>query len=168
MWCWGRVENITWVNCVRSEEVLQEGMERAIYYRKQEGELDLPHLAYEPRSKARYWWRQIRDEKMRWRRKQLLDDLKETIRFWKSKEEPLARTVSRSRFGGGYGIAARQTAWWRWWVHRSSGLYEGKVGPSHPHYPWKLTIEETPWYRQHTKKHHSMLKQNSYKRKYSV
>ena len=30
---------------MRNEEVLQEGMERAIYSTKQEGELDLLHLA---------------------------------------------------------------------------------------------------------------------------
>jgi len=30
---------------MRNEEVLQEGMERAIYNTKQEAELDLPHLA---------------------------------------------------------------------------------------------------------------------------
>jgi hypothetical protein len=30
---------------VRNEEFLQEGMDRATYNTKQEGELDLPHLA---------------------------------------------------------------------------------------------------------------------------
>jgi len=33
------------------------------------------------------------------RSKQLLDDLKETIRFWNLKEEALAQTVSKIRYG---------------------------------------------------------------------
>jgi hypothetical protein len=35
------------------------------------------------------------------RRKQLLDDLKKKIRFWKLKEEALDRTLWRTRFGIG-------------------------------------------------------------------
>jgi hypothetical protein len=37
------------------------------------------------------------------RRKQLLDDLKETRGYWKLKEEALDRTMCRSRFETGYG-----------------------------------------------------------------
>jgi hypothetical protein len=44
------------------------------------------------------------------RRKQLLDDLKEKIRYWKLKEEALDRTLWRTRFGRGYGPVVRQTA----------------------------------------------------------
>jgi hypothetical protein len=43
------------------------------------------------------------------RRKQLLDDLKEKRRYWKLKEEALARTVWRTCFGRGYGPAVKQT-----------------------------------------------------------
>jgi hypothetical protein len=43
------------------------------------------------------------------RRKQLLDDLKEKIRYWKLKEEALGRTQWRPRFGRGYGPVVRQT-----------------------------------------------------------
>jgi hypothetical protein len=44
------------------------------------------------------------------RRKQLLDDFKEKRRYWKFKEEALDRTMSRTRFGRGYGPVVRQTA----------------------------------------------------------
>jgi len=44
------------------------------------------------------------------RRKQLLDDLKETGRYWKMKEEVLDCTVWRTEFGRGYGSVVRQTA----------------------------------------------------------
>jgi hypothetical protein len=43
------------------------------------------------------------------RRKQLLDDLKEKIRYWKLKEEALGRIVWRTRFGRGYRPVVRQT-----------------------------------------------------------
>jgi hypothetical protein len=43
------------------------------------------------------------------RRQQLLDDRKETRRYWKLKEEALDRTVRRTRFGRGYGPVLRQT-----------------------------------------------------------
>jgi hypothetical protein len=44
----------------------------------------------------------------RWR-KQLLDDLKEKRRYWKLKEETIARTLWRTRFGTGYVPVVRQT-----------------------------------------------------------
>jgi hypothetical protein len=43
------------------------------------------------------------------RHKQLLDDLKEKTRYWKSKEEALDRTLWRTRVGRGYGRVVRQT-----------------------------------------------------------
>jgi hypothetical protein len=46
------------------------------------------------------------------RRKQLLDDLKENISYWKLKEESLDRTLWRALFGRGSGPFVRQTAEW--------------------------------------------------------
>jgi hypothetical protein len=43
------------------------------------------------------------------RRKQILDDLKETKGNWKLKEEALDRKLWRTRFGRGYGLVVRQT-----------------------------------------------------------
>ena len=43
------------------------------------------------------------------RRKQRLDDHKETTGYWKLEEEALDRTVWRTRFGRGYGPVVRQT-----------------------------------------------------------
>jgi hypothetical protein len=43
------------------------------------------------------------------RRQQLLDDLKEKRRYWKLKEEPLDRTLWRTRFGRVYRPVVRQT-----------------------------------------------------------
>jgi len=47
-----------------------------------------------------------------WRRKQLLDDLKETRRHRKLKEEALDRAAWRTRFGRGYESAPWQTTEW--------------------------------------------------------
>jgi hypothetical protein len=44
------------------------------------------------------------------RRKQLLDDLKETRGYWKLKEEALARSAWRAQLGRRYGPVKRQTA----------------------------------------------------------
>ena len=44
------------------------------------------------------------------KRKQLLDDLKETRGYCKLKEDALDRTVWRTRFGKAYGPVVRQTA----------------------------------------------------------
>jgi hypothetical protein len=44
------------------------------------------------------------------RRKHLLDDFKETIRYWKLKVEALDGTVCRDRFRRGYGPSVRRTA----------------------------------------------------------
>jgi hypothetical protein len=43
------------------------------------------------------------------RRKQLLDDLKEKIRYWKLREEALDRSLWRTRFRRGYEPVVRQT-----------------------------------------------------------
>ena len=43
------------------------------------------------------------------RHKQLLDDLKEKIEYWKLKEEALDRTLWRVRFGRCYGFVLKQT-----------------------------------------------------------
>jgi hypothetical protein len=40
---------------------------------------------------------------------QLLDDLKETRRYWKLKVEAQDRTLWRTQFGRDYGPVARQT-----------------------------------------------------------
>jgi hypothetical protein len=43
------------------------------------------------------------------RRKQLLDDLKKTRKYWKLKEEAIDRNLCRTRFRRGYGPVGKQT-----------------------------------------------------------
>jgi hypothetical protein len=54
-------------------------------------------------------WKDRSDGKTRKRRKQLLNDLKETRGYWKLKEKEPDRTLWRILFGRGYGPVVRQT-----------------------------------------------------------
>jgi hypothetical protein len=49
------------------------------------------------------------------RRRQLLDDLRGTKRYWKLKAGVLPRSVWRTRFGRGHRPVVRQARWWWWW-----------------------------------------------------
>jgi len=48
-------------------------------------------------------------ERLGRRRKQPVDDIKETIEYWKLTEEEPDRRLGRTRFGRGYGPVLRQT-----------------------------------------------------------
>ena len=65
------------------------------------------HKSFEP--PRSYSLPPLRVPCQRRRRKQLLDDLKEMIGYWKLKEEELYRTVWRNRFGRSYGSVVKQT-----------------------------------------------------------
>jgi hypothetical protein len=116
MWCWRRLEKISWTDRVRNEEVLHRVKE----------ERNVLHTI--KRRKANWighiWRRncllkQVIEGKLEVRievtgrrgrrRRQLLDDLKEKRRYCKLKEEALDRTVWRTRFGRGCGPVASQT-----------------------------------------------------------
>ena len=59
---------------------------------------------------------QIEATEGRWRRRnKLLDDLKETRRYWKLKDEALDCTMRRNRFERDVAPAQRLTAWWYVW-----------------------------------------------------
>jgi hypothetical protein len=112
MWCWKRMEKISWTDRVRNEKVLhrvkeQRNIVHTIKRRKANWIGNILHrnclLKHVIEGKL-----QGRIE-MTGRRKQLLDDPKEKRRYWKFKEEALDRTLWRTRFGRGYGLAVRQT-----------------------------------------------------------
>jgi hypothetical protein len=117
MWCWRRMEKISWTDRVRNEEVLhgvkeERNIVHTIKRRKAnwighilrrncllkqviEGEIE-GRIEMTGRRGRRY--------------KQLLDDLNEKRRCWKLKEEALDRTLWRTRFGRGCGPVVRQNA----------------------------------------------------------
>jgi hypothetical protein len=116
VWCWRRMEKISWTDHVRNEEVLHRVKEeRNILHTIERRKANwighilrrnclLKHVI-EGKLEGR---REMMGRRGR-RREQLLDDLKEKRRYWKLKEEALDCTLWRSRFGRGYGPVVRQT-----------------------------------------------------------
>ena len=114
MWCWRRMEKISWTDRVRNEEVLLRVNEQR----------NIPH---EIRKRKANWTchilrrncllKQVIEGKIKGemevtrrrgrRRKKLLDDLKDR-RGYSLKEEALDRTTWRNCFGGGFGPVVRQ------------------------------------------------------------
>jgi hypothetical protein len=106
MWCWRRMEKISWTDLVRNEEVLHRVKEeRNIVHTIKRREANwigdilhrnclLKHVI-EGKLEGRIEMTGRRGR----RRKQLLDNLKKTRRYWKLKEEALDRTLWRTRFG---------------------------------------------------------------------
>jgi hypothetical protein len=119
MWCWRRMEKISWTDRVRNEEVLHWVKEKKniLHTRERRQANWIGHIL-----RRNCLLRHVIEGKLdgriemtgkRWRRrKQLLDDLTIKIRYWKLKEEALDRTLWRIRFGSGYGPVVRQTTEW--------------------------------------------------------
>ena len=97
MWCWGWIQKISWTDRVRNEEVLQRVKEkRNILYTVKRRKANwigyillrnclLKHII-EGKIK---WKKEVMGRWVRWC-KQLLDDLKEKIGYWKLKEKYLS------------------------------------------------------------------------------
>jgi len=117
MWCWRRMEKISWTDHVRNEEVLLRVKEQR-------------NILHETRKRKANWighilrrnclLQQIIVGKIKGelevtgrrgrRRRKLLDDLKERRGCSHLKEEALDRTMWRAGFGRGFEPAVRQTA----------------------------------------------------------
>ena len=115
MWCWRRMEKISWTDHVRNEEVLFRVNEQG-------------NILHEIRKRNPNWighilrrnclLKQVIEGKIkaemgvtrkRGRRgKKLLDDLKDRREYSRIKEEALDRTMWRNRFGRGFGPVVRQ------------------------------------------------------------
>jgi hypothetical protein len=116
MWCWRRMEKISWPDRVRNKEVLNSVKEdrNILHTIKRRKTNWIGHIlrrncllkhVIEGKLEGRI---KITGRRGR-RRKQLLDDLKKKRRYWKLKEEAPDRTKWRSRFERGYGPVVRQT-----------------------------------------------------------
>ena len=115
MWCWRRMEKISWIDHVRNEEVLlrvneQRNILREIRKRKANW---IGHIL-----RRNCLLKQVIEGKIKGemdvtrrrgrRRKKLLDDLKDRRRYSHLKEEALDRTIWRNRSGRGFGPVVRQ------------------------------------------------------------
>jgi len=117
MWCWRRMEKISWTDHVRNEELLlrvkeQRNILREIRKRKANwvGHIlrrnCLLHRVLEGKVKGGIEVTRRRGRK----RRKLLDYFKERRGYSQLKEEALDRTMLRARFERGFGPVVRQTA----------------------------------------------------------
>ena len=115
MWCWRRMEKLTWTDHVRNEEVLlrvneQRNILHEIRKRKANS---IGHILHRNCLLQRVIEEKIKGEmevtRRRGRRsRKLLDDLKDRRGYSHLKKEALDRTMWRNRFGGGFGPVVRQ------------------------------------------------------------
>ena len=119
VWCWRRLEKISWTDHVRNEEVLlrvkeQSNILHEISKRKANwiGHIlrrnCLLQQVIEGKIKGGI---EVRGRRGR-RRRKLLDYLKERRGYCHLKEEALDRTKWRARFARGFGPVVRQTTKW--------------------------------------------------------
>jgi len=117
MWCWRRMEKISWTDHVRNEAVLLRVKEqRNILHEVRKRKANwIGHIlcrncllqrVIEGKIKGGV---EVRGRRGRKRRK-LQDDLKERRGYSQLKEEAIDRTVWRVGFGRGFGPVVRQTA----------------------------------------------------------
>jgi len=115
MWCWRRMEKISWTDHVRNEEVLlgvneQRNILHEIRKRKANW---IGHILHRNCLLKQVIERKIKGEMEVTRRqgrrhKKLLDNLKDRRGYSHLKEEAPNRTTWRNRFGGGFGPVVRQ------------------------------------------------------------
>ena len=115
MWCWRRMEKISWTDHVRNEEVLlRVNEQRNILQEIRKWKANwIGHIL-----RKNCLLKQVIEGKIKGeikvairrgrRRKKLLDDLKDRRGYSHLKEETLDRTIWRHRFGGGFGPVVRQ------------------------------------------------------------
>jgi hypothetical protein len=116
MWCWRRMEKISWTDHVRNEDVLlrvreQRNILREISKRKSNW---IGHILRRNSLLQRVIKGKIKGGievtgRRGRRRRKLLDDLKERRGYSHLKEEALDRTMWRAGFGIGFGLVVRQT-----------------------------------------------------------
>ena len=110
MWCWRRMENISWTDRVRNEEVLHRiKEERNIVRRMRRRKANwIGHILRRNHTEGKIGGG-IEAKGRQWRRrKQLLSDCNETRGYWKRKEEGEDRTLWRTRFGRGCELLVAQ------------------------------------------------------------
>ena len=116
MWCWRRMEKISWTDHVRNEEVLlRVKKQRNILHEIRKWKANwIVHILHRNCLLQRVIEGKIQGGievtgRQGRRCRKLLDDLKERRRYCHLKEEAVDRTVWRARFGRGFGPAIRQT-----------------------------------------------------------
>jgi hypothetical protein len=111
MWRWRRMEKISWMDPVNNEAGLHRVKEERniLHTIRRRKANSIGHILRSNCLLSHVIEGKITETRRRGRRHtQLLDDLKETRRYWKF-EEAQDHTLWRTQFGRGYGPVARQT-----------------------------------------------------------
>ena len=115
MWCWRRMEKISWTDRVRNEEVLlRVNEQRNILHEIRKWKaIWIGHIL-----RRNFLLKQVIEGKIKGemevtrrrgrRSKKLLDGLKDGRGYSHLNEEALDRTMWRNRYGGGFGPLVRQ------------------------------------------------------------
>jgi hypothetical protein len=107
MWCWRRLEDISWTDHVNTQS---KGGKVHSSHNKTKKANWIGHILHKNCLVKHIIEGKISGTRRRERRrKQLLDDLKQARRYWKLKEEAQDHTLWRIQFGRGYGPVTRQT-----------------------------------------------------------
>ena len=116
MWCWRRMEKISWTDHVRNGNVLfrvkeQRNILHEIRKRKANwiGHILRRNCLLQRANEGKIQGRIEVTGRRERRCRKLLDYLKERRRYSHLKEEALDRTMWRARFGRGFGPVVRQT-----------------------------------------------------------
>jgi len=115
MWCWRRMEKISWTDHVRNEEVLlRVNEQRNTLHKIRKWKANwIGHILH-----SNWLLKQVIEGKIKGemevtrRRKKLLDDLTDRRGYSNFKEEALDCTMWRNHFGGGFGPVVRQNTEW--------------------------------------------------------
>ena len=118
MWCWRRMEKISWTDRVRNEVLLRVNEQRNILQEMRKRKANwIGHIL-----RRNCLLKQVIEGKIKGemevirrrgrRRKKLLDELKDRRGYSHLKEEALDRTMWRHRFGGGFGPVVRENIEW--------------------------------------------------------
>ena len=117
MWCWRRMEKISWTDHVRNEEVLLRVKEQRniLHEIRQRKANCIGHILHRNCLLQRVIQGKIKEVmevtgRRERRRRKLLDDLKERRGYSHLKEEALDCTMWRDCFGRVFGPVVRQTA----------------------------------------------------------
>jgi hypothetical protein len=117
MWCWRRIDKISWTDHARNEEVLLRAKEQRNILHEINKRKDnlIGHIL-----RRNCLLRQVIEGKIKEgievtgrrgrRRRKQLDDLKERRGYSHLKEEAVDRNIWTARFGRGFGPVVRQTA----------------------------------------------------------
>jgi len=117
MWCWRRMEKISWTDHVRNEDVLLRVKEQRNILRELRkwkanwiGHILRRNCLLQRVTEGKIQGRIEVTGRQGRRCRKLLDDLKESRGYSHLKEEALDRTMWRACFGRGFGRVVRQTA----------------------------------------------------------